>query len=679
MKKLLFVLAVTGVLFSCSSLTSGAQANDQAIKVRSSHTAPIAGLLYDVEKELLFSWGEDGTIRIWDPVSNNPLGILRIGYRSVQKIALHPNQPQVAVLEQGTAGLSSALSVWDYERGIQLFSIPVQEQVLCLDYSAQGSYLLYSRADYNSMVVIDPRSGRKINYLNQGFGIVSYFVTSRNETNLMTYQPSGVIGYWDLRTGRSLKKLTTTANLNGIQISPNLRFMTGYNAAGLEVVDLLTGDVLDSETASGVQRLAFSPQGNEIVALRESGAVASLERYYFNGKLLFKLGLSNELPGSILRSLAYGDSGIYTSDSESALYILRLDGRTELLARNRLLALNDFAVSEDCMAVASAEKIVVFSSDFFSSKKGRGTTFEQRVFANPFSSPAGIFFLRPEELLVWRKGGEAALPGRLVVLDRQSGRILRSSGSTDFSTALVQVEQSDYGLITVEKSGRCRIIDPDTFETVFEYASPGMNRLIAGGAESLIGAKSSLSSMDRSPLVDINRLTGETFSIPDSSVFLYHLHFDKNSNGLFSLGVDRAGEELSTLLRYHFGTGLEKQRILFKFKGEDLSADLAADESGRLYTSLGWLSVQVWDRGRLKQLEQSQGIPRRLESSGSMIYALNRDSSLTVWDQNSRRVVYTFYVFQEREQDGGYAWAALTSDGKVFASPRARAYVSAGG
>jgi hypothetical protein len=676
MKKLLIVLAVSAFLSSCSSMTPGLRANAQAQGVKSSHTAPPAGLLYAGDKGLLFSWGDDGTIRIWDPDSGDSRGILRIGYRPVQRIALHPSQPQVAVLEAGEAGLSAELSVWDYERCKQLFSLPVQEQVLCLDYSAQGSYLLYSRADYNSLVVIDPRTGRKINYLNRGFGIVSFFVTSRNENNLMTYQPSGAIGYWDIRTGKSLKKLSTSANLNGIRISPNLRFLTGYNADGLEVIDLLTGTVLGREPIAAVRELAFSTKGNEIVARRESGPDSTLERYYFNGKNLFKLGSIGTLPGSGHCCLAYGDSGIYLADKESTLYMMRPDGSTELLVRNQLTALDDFAVSADCLAVATAGEIIVFTSDFFTSGTGSGTTFEQHLFANPFSAPAGLLFLNADELLVWRKGGDAASPGRLAVMDRRSGRILRSS--SDFNTALVQVEQSDLGLIAVEKSGRCRILDPQSFAPVFEYASPGMNRLIAAGADSLVGAKSSLGSQDRSPLLHINSLTGETVSIADSSLFLYDLLYDGNSGGLFSLGVDRLGGELSTLLRYHFGTGLEKERILFTFTGEDLSADLAADDSGRLYTSLGWHSVQVWDRGRLYEMEPSQGIPRRLESMGNMLYALNRDSTLTVWDRNSRRILYTFYLFRELESEGGHAWAALSPGGDALATPGAYAFLSAG-
>ena len=675
MKKLLLVVVLACFLLSCSSLTPGLFATEQAQRLLSSHSAPVAGLLYDRVKDLVFSWGDDGTIRIWDPESGNPRGLLRSGHRPVLKIALHPARTQVAVLEAGEGGLPAALSVWDYELGRQLFTLPVQEQVLCLDYSSQGSYLIYSRADYASMVVLDSRTGRKLNYLNQGFGIVSFFVTSRNENNLMTYQPSGAINYWDFRTGKSLKKLSTSAGLSDVRISPNLRFMIGHNAGGLEVVDLLTGAVTDREMLAGVRELAFSSQGNEIVALRESGGATSLSRFYFNDRTLFRLGLNNELPGTDLCCLAYGNSSIYVADRESALYALRLDGSTELLARNSLLVLDDYAIQGDSMAVSTAERIIVFTSDFLSSQQGRGTTLKQRVFVNPFSAPAGLLFLSGRELLVWKKGDDASQPGRLVVMNRDSGRILRSSKEGTFGTSLVQVERSDYGLITVEKSGRCRILNPDSFTTIFEYDSPGMNRLIAAGEESLIGAKSGLAGLDRSPLLHINRLTGETVSLTDSSLFLYDLLFDSKNRGLYSLGVGRMSGE--TLLRYRFGEGLEKQRTIFTFRGEDLSADLTADESGRLYTSLGWRSVQVWDRGRLNQLELSLGVPRRLESSGHMIYALNRDSSVTVWDTNSRRILLTFYLFREREPAGGHAWVVLTARGEALASPLGRNYLAA--
>ena len=62
------------------------------------HFGRINDLVYDAQRGLLFSAGDDGTVRIWNPEQRRLLGVVRVSHKPVRQIAVHPTEPHVAVL-----------------------------------------------------------------------------------------------------------------------------------------------------------------------------------------------------------------------------------------------------------------------------------------------------------------------------------------------------------------------------------------------------------------------------------------------------------------------------------------------------------------------------------------------------------------------------------------------------
>jgi hypothetical protein len=319
------------------------------------------------------------------------------------------------------------------------------------------------------------------------------------------------------------------------------------------------------------------------------------------------------------------------------------------------------------MAAAAREGIFLYTSDFFAEAPDQAASQEVRRMrlSNPLARPVGVDFLDERRLLIWSRDGE---PGALALLDSATGEGRQLPVA--FSAAIRQVSLSPRGLIVVEEGGVCRILDRDSYQVRFRYLVPAMNKLLFTQGEILIAGASGASSFG-SPLIQINIRSGETVPIPEASQFIYDLLYAGSTATLYCLAVASDRGEPATLFLSRSGRSLERRRVLSSFAGEDLGAALAQDASGRVYCSLGYGGVTVWDGSSLALLPPAEGrVPRRLAAHGQRLYALNSDSTLSAWEQAGPGRPWELHLFQ----DG--SWAAVSPEGSLYASEDARKFLA---
>jgi len=649
-------------------------------ELATSHSGAVTDLVFDARRELLISAGEDGSIRIWDAPRARLMAVLRVSHQPVQRIAVHPSLPQVAALVGGSVR-GGEIVVWDWREHAQMYSLAFREQILSVQYSPAGTYLVVTRADFDSLAMLDPKTGRALFYMRNGFGIVSFAVVSRNENNIMTYQPSGVLTYWDIKSGRVLKQVQTLPDLRHVALSPNARFAAASYGDRLAVVDLLTGERIDERQVPGLSALAFSPQGNELTGIVQTDTGPELRQWYFGGRFLLQLTPPWEagIQGGPL-AVVYGAAGVYTATGDGSIMGLKADGSVEVVARDTLLRYSDAAVLGGTVALAGEDRIYLLESSFLSDPVVVGPAggpaepapVSIRTLVDPLSrlarsasggaEPArvsrgggtGLEFLNPGTLLLWARGVDRPAVG---ILDVVSGRFQQLE--LELTAPLKQVSSFPRGIVIVDEGGTFLILDPFTFQPRFRYRSPGMNRVVFAVGDTLVGGRASLSTFG-SPLLQINERTGETVAIADPGLFVYDLVFEPRQAGLFTLSVDRRNDPGRTLFKVHSGYGFERSRTLSEFRGEDLSAGLVSDGSGRVYSSLGYGRVLVWDGESLERMEDAGHVHRALFAAGDKLVAVNRDGSMTFWESHTRRLLLTLYVLRD------LSWLAVLPGGRTY-------------
>jgi len=655
-----------GCIFPDSGLTDLGAAS---VEINSGHQDAVTSMQYCEERGLLFTASKDGTLKIWDNRKGIMVHSLVLSHLPISRISVHPSLPLVALLEViGTD--TSILSVWNWDSRKLLYRHQSAQVPIYLTFSPKGTYLIECLTDFQSLRIFDSLSGEKLQLMDQGFGIVSFVTLSSSEKNIMTYQPSGRIIYWELDTGSEIKTVDTLANLSMLQITKNKRNAFASTNQNLVVVDLLTGELKTSSELPGILSLVISAEGDRVTCLVKNEKGTNLSEWIFTGNYLYKTNgndtQKNLLPDGLI-NLAGSKDNLYMGDETGRLWLRSSDAGIRLFAQNTLMEISSIGVHNGVLTLGGPDGISIFRLDvktfaLNSADIISGYSFES--YNNPFSTPIGLEYSEEGTLFIWDKSDQLEGITTLNTFLNTFKPVITTTQS-----ALLQLSLQGDKLITLERNGLMKILDSATYNSLFEYLSPGMRKVVYAGENILIGARGQVTDYSKS-LIRINTRTGETFPLQDANLLSYDLVFDYIRNRLYTLSLSQSSGRIITSVKEHSEVDFQKSRVLVEYGGEDLSASLAFDPFGnRLYTSLGYDSVQEWDGTSLFAFQKGYHLPRELKILERLLVSRNRDSTITIWDRQSRQILVTLYIFQDR------SWIALFPNENAYMSWGADRYL----
>ncbi|MDE0227709.1 MAG: hypothetical protein OXJ62_02505 [Spirochaetaceae bacterium] len=677
--------------------------------MNTSHRGTINDLAYDAPRRMLFSAGEDGTVRVWSHDRRAIVRHLRLGAVRVMRIALHPDRPLLAAVARSTAG-HDLLEVWDWRSERRLYRHRLQEAPLHLGFTSLGSSLVYSRAQFDSVVFLEPATGRRQDRLSAAFGIVSYVAMSTNERTIMTYQPTGEVRYWDAATSALKAAVPTLAGLESIALSADKNLLVARSGEDLVAIDVVTGAVRSRLRIPRQAQVVVADQFAQVSVLqpddREDGVFVLQQRALDRAltpqlERRLPLGAAPTAAAYAHRTLFFAEGGTirevlpaevvpFARDELVVAEALAADGATLLVATRRRIAVARLQRSEATPVPHSAPLSV-------GALPRLATT---GVLRNPFGTAVGLTVVpaaassappptsthspgtgqRHREsgaILVWNREGES---GRLGTLDPRTGRYrMRISG---LPAPLSQVSLADERLVLLDGLGNIamyRVADVlnATVRTApkpeREFWAPGTGTVLSIGDHLIAGRTRAHATT--TPLLKIDATHAETLLIPDDALLIFDLA--QHAGGqLLTLGVEppRDGVDSArtrTVLRMRDGSDLARQRLVYGFSGEDLSATLAeAPDRQRIYFTLGADAVRVWDGTRLREMERTDRQPRQLVMVGGLLVARNADATFTVWNRYTRRVLFHLYLFHD------FNWIVARPNGDYVHSPGAERYLA---
>ena len=667
--------------------------------VNTSHRGAIHDLAYDAQRRLLFSAGDDGSVRAWSHDRRTIVRHLRLGAVRVLRIVLHPDRTLLAAVARTTMG-DDLLEVWDWRSERRLYRHRLQQAPLHLGFTSLGSSLVYSRAQFDSVVFLDPATGQRQTRLPAAFGIVSYVATSTNERTIMTYQPTGEVRYWDAATLAVNSVVPTLPGLEAIALSADRSLLVARSGDDVVAIDVVTGAVRSRVGVSRQAQVAVADQFAQLSVLQPNdreGHGFVLRQLTLDRTPTVRTEHNLDLDGSATaatyasRALLFADRGTiwealptgvepFVRDELVEPVALAADGDTLLVATRRRIAVARLRRSAATL-VADFEPLTAASR--------LPRLANASLLRNPFGTAVGLTVipaavLRPPlpVVLVWNRDGAS---GRLGTLDLRTGRYrLRLSG---LAAPLSQVSLVDQKLLLLDRLGNISlypvadVLDasgPAMPDPAGQFWAPGTSKVVSVGTH-LIAARTSANAMT-TPLLKIDATHAETLLIPDDALLIYDLA-QHASGQLLTLGVEppRPGVDrgrVRTVLRIRDGSDLDRQRVVHGFSGEDLSAALAeAPDRQRVYSTLGADAVRVWDGTRLQEMERTDRQPRRLTVAGDLLVARNADATFTVWHRFTRKVLFHLYLFRD------FHWLVVQPNGDYFHSPGAQRYLggSSGG
>ncbi len=655
------------LLFLLTSLI-GLYAEEPRFVINSGHTDSVSALENLENKNLIFSGSHDGTVKVWDIRNSRIKYQTQISHMPVRKIAVSKNGEPYAAAVISDGINSEKLIVWNWKNGETLFTHRLSESPLFLLFSPKGSFLMYAKTDWDSLVFLDTKTGKQIKMIPEGFGIVSNAFISNSEKTLLTYNNSGSIQYWDLRKGVRKTKIPTIADLEHISFTSNGRYMTGSNGKEILLIDLLSGKSIASLPVKDLVNSAIDPKHDKLVWIESISRDIKISTASITGE-----GFSN-IDESIIRNFkkpsailfnsgriftAYSDGSIYKKDSFS--------DNMEVFSENEILDIQDFAINKTALAITSPGKILSISSAFLTKKGPSGSDPEEgsTVLNIDKSSSYGISSGKDSDFLIWESDSETG--GEIRILNSEKGEIRTL---TTISAPLISAEYNKESILTLDKNGECRILGYDDGNEEFKYTSFGLRAVEFIEGTNIVAGRNSSSTLP-SPLLHINTRTGETVPIDDSDLLIFDLEYDSLTRKLYTIGFENRNNIMRTVLKQHTGRNHDRAETLIAFAGENIGASFVSDKnSSKIFTSLGYDGIKMLYWGGFTALDKSFSTPKELKLGDKLLASLNQDSSITIFDSSNGSKIMDLFIFKD------LSWAAMMSDNKFYVSPSSEKYIN---
>ena len=648
-------------------------------------------------------------MRVWSHDRRTIVHNLRLGAARVKRIALHPEDTLVAVVLR-SPGSGDLLEVWDWRTGRRRFRHQLEEAPLHVGFTSRGSSLVYTRARFDSVVFLDPGTGRRQRRLRSAFGIVSFVTTSTNERTIMTYAPTGEVRYWDAHTATLKAALPTVANLEEITLSADRSFLVARSGDQVVAIDVITGAVRYRFPVSRRDLFAVADQIPQIGVLQPVGQEEpgyTLRWFKFDRALTVLRQSSLELDGPATAAVFAGRN-LFVAD-RSAIWEVGQAG-AQPFVRDELLDPVAFTGGGDALLLATASHIAVarlqgpqFTAALdpaveFGLAARRAGELPQLAFAtvlrNPFGAAVGLTAIAPAELptvadantapqpnphpvvLVWNRDGTR---GRLGSLDPKTGRYrLRLA---DLPVPLTQVSVVDEHLLLLDGAGNIALYAVEQILTgsassapqpAQRFWAPGTSRVVRVGRHLIAGRRGADAT---TPLLKIDTGNAETLPVPDDALLIYDLAPSRNSQ-LLTLGVETpvgaaAGHRVRTVLRLRTGDAPDPATSSAQLlrRGRQRHARRFGGRPARVLHPRRRPGTNV-DRYRLHALQPTERRPRQLAIVGDLLVARNADATYSVWNRHTRALLFDLYLF------GDFNWLAIQPSGKYFHSPGAGRFLA---
>lgn len=657
--------SLNSALFLIFIVTTSLLSAQQAVTVRTGHTGEIQAISSIDGARTVFTGGQDGKLLVWEPHSDKLLQTIHADFLPIELVVPYNDGRRVAVYASN--GQRHRITVWDWQTGEREFLHILSDEVLHMDVSSQGTYLVYSVPRLRSIQILDGRTGRELPFLRKNTGIISWFVIARSEERLMTYAPgSGELVYLTIVTGSEQGRFSAPPNLKKLSLLNTPRFAAAVLDDGsLGILDLLTGDVTANTVTGDILAVQTDrTDGDIVVVARDYSGVISIRRFQFSNTALQRRFTSRrEVPDGFSTFYVAGRDVFSGDDKGTFFRWLPFEISPTAMAVNVVEPVSDFLLSNNTLHLLGTDQIVSIQSDFFDSTKSvEDTQYAFSRYTDIDALGSARFVSSDRVHLVW-------LPLRRVkplrIFDPSSVALFPSPLQPPDTPTAVDIYNDS--VLFLDRTGQVVIQNAYTGEQSFRYRGRSIQTATLTSRGIFLGTVTG--GIFNSSVLRVDPRTSETVPLATTTDLVFFLKYDERRGRLFTIGI-RTGEtgRLSTVMEVFEGASFQRRRTIVEINGEYLEAMLVVDPvTGNAYTTLDDRGgILRWDGTRVIEVRRNPShIPFRIALDGNYLYSINRDGTVSVFDRFAGEMVLDIYKI---DGAGPGAWIALRPDGTFLAS-----------
>jgi WD40 repeat protein len=295
----------------------------------------VAGVAFSRDGTLLASADVDGTVRMWDPVTGRLVRTIQAntvappGAPGVAGVAFSSDSNLLA-----SADADGTVRVWDPVTGralrtIQAYAGDVLPGVAGVAFSRDGNLLASADAD-GTVRVWNPVTGRLVRTIkatDQSSGVAGV-AFSRDGTLLASADSDGTVRVWDPVTGRAVRAIQAdtvgdTLGVNGVTFNRDSTLLASADLDGtVRVWDPVTGHLVRAiqanTTGPTTSGVAISPDGTLLASANSDGTVRVWD--LVTGQSVRTIQADTAGPTPIVIGVAFSPDGTLVASAD-------LDGR----------------------------------------------------------------------------------------------------------------------------------------------------------------------------------------------------------------------------------------------------------------------------------------------------------------------------------------------------------------
>jgi WD40 repeat protein len=617
------------------------------------HKGPVAALFHDGSE--LVSAGEDGFIEAWDIQKAVARMRFQTSACAIRAMVKRPGREEVCLIESDGLWVNR-ISVWNYRRRENFFTLKFPEPVAYVNYSAAGNFIIAVNSGSSGFMLINSQTGETLKFQGAFNSPPTFAATGVSERSMLAYFPFGELSYWDLATGKQIGRFDFPPNLSSPVLFGNSRYFAGIDASGLALLDAASGVLIDRNRAIPQDSLLCAYQ-DDLFCLVQSGNEPGVFQFYINrnGRLARRNFFPLRVAAGRIRSFSVNGQKIALGMSDGNVMLLDEKGQGGAMKADEQAALIAASVSGSTLAILTADHGLMFLP------LGYNKIFEGQVFNTenfgPYTkiSPHVTRGGGKDQFILWQNNDASALP--LIV---SAGKDEPQVGVNQISRLPLRSAQAmDGKILLLDTAGTLSVLPFGAEETrPFTFSSIGAMDAAFIDRDNIVICRSVISN--NTPFLKINLNTGETVPLPWASQAGVMVH--RGSSGdIYAATIDqRANGIMTSIIRLNTAAPSQSEKVA-EYLGEDIHFSMA-EANRTLAATIGGNGAALYSKGNVQSFERTPGFTVQLAQGGNYFVSLDAESNICWHEAGTGRLLAVFRLY-----DSGWT---LQTEGRVIGGLR---------
>jgi WD40 repeat protein/class 3 adenylate cyclase/two-component SAPR family response regulator len=224
------------------------------------HTSNIIDVAFSPDNQYVLTGGGDRTMRLWD--METALELRRIHFSAyVHAIDVSPDGQWVL-----TSSHDGCARIWSLNTSPRSLLLNQGAGISAVAFSPDGK-LIFTGGATGTAQLWDAITGKKVHDFMGHTNLINYGAAfSPDGKYLVTGSWDATIRLWDIQTGKEIRRfIGTNAFVNGVEFSPDGRYVVSAGNDGILLWDAQTGQEIRKFSEIRAYRAVFSPDGNYIL------------------------------------------------------------------------------------------------------------------------------------------------------------------------------------------------------------------------------------------------------------------------------------------------------------------------------------------------------------------------------------------------------------------------------